>query len=150
MAAAVHALLLEGSSLKGLTLELLGEQDLGTHLFLGDEDVLEDEASKDTTDDGADPVDPVVLPGSGNDGGTEGAGRVEGATSEGSADHDVDEDGETDRERGETTDGLGVSSDTGSREHSEDEDEGEDALSEDTLGRVSMMGGTREGGPGGG
>lgn len=82
----------------------------------------------------------MVSPLARDDSRAEGAGRVEGTSGHGGAEHDVDEDGETNGEGGETTNGLGISGNTGSGEDGEDEDEGHDNLHEEALSNGHVVG----------
>lgn len=108
---AIHPLLLERGRLQRLALQLLREEDLGTKFLLGDEDILEQNAGENAAADRSAPIDPVVFPDARDDSGTERASGVERTTRQRGAKHDVDEDGEADRQGSETTNRLGVGRD---------------------------------------
>ena len=70
---------------------------------LADEDDVVDERGDGGADEGAEPVDPVVVPDSGDDGGAEGDGGVHGGAVEGAAGEDVGADDEADGDGGDDT-----------------------------------------------
>jgi len=97
------------------------------------EHILPEEASADSADDRADPVDVVHVPVAGGDSRADGAGRVHGAAGEVAGREDAEDDSEADR------DGRNVAVGGAGRRHGVGEDgdhesEGGDDLDEDRLG----------------
>src|SRR5687768_8609473 len=109
---------------------------LRRRLRLQEERVVND-PGEDCAGDGADPVDVVVLPEVGDEGGAEGAGWVHGRAGEGTTEEDVHGDGQADGQAGGCAAAAGI--DAGAENH-EDEEEGEEGFDDDAGGDGSRFG----------
>src|SRR5271170_2370271 len=109
--------------------------------LVGEEDAVVDYAGQDAAKEGADPIDAVVGPVIARDeGGAEGAGRVDGGAGEGEAAEGVHGDGQADGEAGYFVEGaLGVNA---GGEENEDQEEGHHAFEEHAV-QAREIGGER-------
>jgi len=112
----------------------------------GLEDQLVDQGGSNSTEDGSEPVDPVVVPGSEDDGGAKGASGVHAGAGERDSEEMAGGDGESDGKRSGALHAGSVVVVSSSSEHDPDEHEGDEELDAKGLsdGEVFVDGGHAE------
>lgn len=122
---------------------LVAESHGGVVIWLVDlwglEDHLVDERCSDASQDGSQPVDPVVLPGSEDDSGSEGASGVHAGAGEGDSEEVAGGDGESDGEGGRSLDGGGVVVVSSGSKDNQNEHEGDEELDSESLSNSEMF-----------
>lgn len=113
---------------------VVGLVDLGSL-----EDHLVDEGRGDASKDGSQPVDPVVLPGSEDDSGSEGTSGVHAGAGEGNSEEMAGGDGESDGEGSRSFDGGSVVVVSSGSEDNQNENEGDEELDSEGLSDSEMF-----------